>query len=69
MNFYLTLLDKFERKPNENNSIGIILCADKNHFEVEIALKDIQKPKGVADYELLLPIKALEDMIKIEFNK
>jgi predicted nuclease of restriction endonuclease-like (RecB) superfamily len=69
MNFYLTLLDKFERKPNENNSIGIILCADKNHLEVEIALQDIQKPIGVADFELLLPRKALEDMIKIEFNK
>jgi len=68
MNFYLTLLDKFERKPDENQPIGIILCADKNHLDVEIALQDVNKPIGVAEYQLLLPKNQLEDLIKKELS-
>jgi predicted nuclease of restriction endonuclease-like (RecB) superfamily len=68
MNFYLTLLDKFERKTDENQPIGIILCADKNHLDVEIALQDINKPIGVAEYQLLLPKNQLEDLIKKELE-
>jgi len=68
MNFYLTLLDKFERKADENQPIGIILCADKNHLDVEIALQDISKPIGVAEYQLLLPKNQLEDLIKKELE-
>lgn len=52
MNFYLNLLDDFVREKDENPSIGIILCADRDHFEVEYALRGIQKPVGVAGYRL-----------------
>lgn len=68
MNFYLTLLEKFERKQDENHPIGIILCADKNHLDVEIALQDIGKPIGVAEYQLLLPKNQLEELIKKELE-
>ena len=68
MNFYLTLLDKLERKQDENQPIGIILCADKNHLDVEIALQDIHKPIGVAEYQLLLPKSQLEELIKKELE-
>lgn len=68
MNFYLTLLDKFERKEGENNSAGIILCADKNQLDVEIALQDINKPIGVAEYELLIPQKQLKEIIITELK-
>jgi predicted nuclease of restriction endonuclease-like (RecB) superfamily len=63
MNFYLGLLDKTEKKKNENPSIGIILCADKDHLDVEIALQDIHKPIGIAEYQLFLPEKELELLI------
>lgn len=69
MNFYLGLLDKNEKQEEENPSIGIILCADKDHLDVEIALQGIQKPIGVAEYKLLLPEKALESMLIDEMNK
>jgi predicted nuclease of restriction endonuclease-like (RecB) superfamily len=69
MNFYLTLLDKLERKQDENQPIGIILCADKNHLDVEIALQDINKPIGVAEYQLLLPKNQLEELIKKELEE
>lgn len=68
MNLYLSLLDKFEKGENENPSIGIILCADKDHLDVEIALQDINKPIGVAEYQLLLPKDELQSLIFNEIN-
>jgi predicted nuclease of restriction endonuclease-like (RecB) superfamily len=62
MNLYLGLLDKLEKGENENQSIGIILCADKDHLDVEIALQDIHKPIGVGEYQLL-PKDQLERLI------
>ncbi len=62
MNLYLGLLDKLEKGETENQSIGIIPCADKDHIDVEIALQDINKPIGVAEYQLL-PKDQLERLI------
>ncbi len=69
MNLYLSLLDKLEKGENENQSIGIILCADKDHLDVEIALQDINKPIGVAEYQLLLPKDELEALLIEEMKK
>ena len=44
MNYYLSLLDRLERFKGENRSIGIILCAEKDHVEVEMALEDMASP-------------------------
>ena len=52
MDFYLHLLDEQIKLKDENPSIGIILCADKDHIEVEYALRSIKKPIGVAEYYL-----------------
>lgn len=52
MNFYLNLLDDYVREPTENPSIGIILCKQRDRFEVEYALRGLDKPMGVASYEL-----------------
>jgi predicted nuclease of restriction endonuclease-like (RecB) superfamily len=68
MNMYLSLLDKLEKGEHENQSIGIILCADKDHLDVEIALQDINKPIGVADYQLLLPKDELQQLLAAEIE-
>jgi predicted nuclease of restriction endonuclease-like (RecB) superfamily len=52
MNFYLSAVDDILRHPEDKPSIGIILCKDKGKFNVEYALKDINKPMGVAKYEI-----------------
>ena len=52
MQFYLTALDRLVRQEDENPSIGIILCKDKNRTVVEYALHDAGKPIGVATYEI-----------------
>ena len=69
MNFYLSLLDKFEKAPDENPSIGIILCAEKDHLEVELALQDVNKPIGVAEYQYLLPKNQLQELVANEMKK
>ena len=53
MNFYLNLLDEYIKEKEENPSIGIILCADKDHLDVEFSLKGINKPVGVSEYQLI----------------
>ncbi|MBM3253653.1 MAG: DUF1016 domain-containing protein, partial [Candidatus Omnitrophica bacterium] len=52
MNFYLNLLDDLVRIPQENPSIGIILCKSRDHLEVEYALRGIRRPIGVSEYKL-----------------
>ena len=63
MNYYLSLLDRLERREDENRSIGIILCAEKDNIEVELALEDMGKPIGVADYQLIIPKDELQKVI------
>jgi len=50
MNFYLSVLDEYEKQPHENPSIGIILCKEKSNKIVEFAFRDTSKPMGVATY-------------------
>jgi len=69
MNFYLGLLDDQVKQADENPSIGIVLCADKDHVEVEVALRDVNKPIGVADYQLQFPEKELKELISNEIKK
>jgi predicted nuclease of restriction endonuclease-like (RecB) superfamily len=52
MDFYLNLLNEKERAPDDQPSIGIILCAEKDDVEVEFALKSKTNPIGVAEYHL-----------------
>jgi len=59
MEFYLEALDRDVRKPNENPSVGLILCAGKDDMVVEYALSRSLSPALVADYQLHLPNKAL----------
>jgi len=69
MNFYLGLLDDQVKQTDENPSIGIVLCADKEHVEVEIALRDVNKPICVADYQLQFPEKEIKELISNELKK
>ena len=52
MQFYLSVLNDRVKLPDENSSIGIILCKDKNRTIVGYALKDTKKPIGVSTYKI-----------------
>ena len=56
LSIYLSALDTYVRKPHENPAIGILLCRDVNQSFVEFAIRDYDKPMGVATY------KATKDM-------
>jgi predicted nuclease of restriction endonuclease-like (RecB) superfamily len=52
MSFYLSILNDRVKLPEENPSIGIIICSDKKRTTVEYALKETNQPIGVATYKL-----------------
>ncbi|MEI5984418.1 PDDEXK nuclease domain-containing protein [Sphingobacterium sp. PU5-4] len=59
LNFYLEALDRDMKKPNENPSIGILLCKDKDSEVVKYALNRSLSPTMVAEYQMQLPDKRL----------
>ena len=50
MNFYLSAVDDLMRHPDDEPSIGIILCKSKNRVVAEYALRDLSKPVGISSY-------------------
>ena len=52
MNFYLAAVDDLVRHPDDNPSIGRILCKEKNRIVVEFALKTSRHPVGVAEHKI-----------------
>lgn len=52
MSFYLSVLNDTVKLPDENPSIGIIICKEKSKTVVEYALKDTSQPIGVATYKV-----------------
>lgn len=53
LNFYLSAVDSLIKTETDNATIGILLCRDKNNFETEFALRDINKPMGVSEFQLI----------------
>jgi predicted nuclease of restriction endonuclease-like (RecB) superfamily len=54
MNLYLSAVDDLLRHPDDKPSIGLLLCKGKDRLVVEYALRDVQKPIGVAEWETRL---------------
>ncbi len=65
---YLSALDKLEKKPDENPTIGLLLCEEMNKPFVQLAVQDISKPIGIATYKTLRsipkPYKTLAPVIE-----
>ena len=59
LNFYLEALDRDVKKQNENPSIGILLCKEKDSEVVEYALSRNLSPTLVTEYKTQLPNKKL----------
>ncbi len=52
MNFYLAATDDLLRHEDDQPSIGIILCKEKNQVVAEYSLRDMNKPIGVSEHQL-----------------
>ena len=59
LNFYLEALDRDVKKPNENPSIGVLLCKDKDSEVVEYALSRSYSSTMVSEYKTQLPDKKI----------
>lgn len=58
MNFYLSVVDDQLKTAEDQPSIGIILCKNKNKLEVEYALQGMSKPIGVSEFTLTQALPA-----------
>jgi len=54
MNFYLSAVDAQMRHPDDQPTIGLLLCQENNRITVEYALRDMKKPIGVAQWKTKL---------------
>ena len=76
LNFYCSAVDDVLCREGDNKTIGLLLCKTKDKIKAEYALRDINKPIGISDYELgqALPkdlrssLPSIED-IEAEFDK
>jgi predicted nuclease of restriction endonuclease-like (RecB) superfamily len=64
LGFYLAAVDEQIKQPEDNRTIGILLCKSKNKVVAEFALKNINAPIGVSEYSLA---KALPQELKTNF--
>ena len=67
LQFYLEALDRDVKKSHEQPSIGVLLCATKNHEVVEYALSRTMSPALVAEYQTKMPEKKLLEAKLHEF--
>lgn len=53
LNFYLSAVDAQMKSAHDNPTIGLLLCKSQNRVVAEYALRDLNKPMGVAEYQLV----------------
>lgn len=51
LNFYVSAINELVKTNADNETIGILLCKNKDNFEVEFSLKDVNKPIGVSEFK------------------
>ena len=68
LNFYLSAVDGILKKDQDNPSIGLLLCKNKNDLVAEYALKDMSKPMGVSEYKVTrnLPDELMNQLPSVE---
>ena len=68
LGFYLTAVDEQVKHPQDNPTIGLLLCKSKNKVVAEYALRQNNQPLGVAEYKLIesLPPELATDLPSIE---
>jgi hypothetical protein len=52
LNFYISAIDDKLKTPTDEPTIGLLLCASKSNIKVEYAMRGLDKPLGVATYQL-----------------
>ena len=58
LNFYLSAIDADVKAPDDNPTIGLLLCKEQNRTVAEYVLRGMEKPMGIAEYQLVRAIPA-----------
>ena len=68
LSFYLTVIDEQVKEENDNTTIGLLLCRNKNNVIAEYTLRDMNKPMGVSEYRIkdYLPENLQNELPSIE---
>jgi hypothetical protein len=68
LNFYLSAVDAQIKAPDDKPTIGLLLCRKQNRLVAQYAVNGIDKPIGVAEYQLLknLPGNFAQNLPSIE---
>ena len=68
LSLYLSAVDDLIKHPDDQPTIGLLLCKSKNSIVAEYALRDTTKPMGIAEYQLLqsLPEPLLTNLPSID---
>ena len=60
LNYYISAIDDLVKMPEDNPTIGLLLCRTKNNTKVEYALRGMTQPLGVAEYQTNKMIEELK---------
>ncbi|WP_222940600.1 PDDEXK nuclease domain-containing protein [Hymenobacter sp. BT491] len=52
LNFYLAAVDDLVRHPQDEPTVGLLLCKSRHNVVAEYALRDVHTPIGIAEYRL-----------------
>ena len=68
LNFYCSAVDDILCREGDSQTIGLLLCQNKDRIMAEYALRDVHKPIGISDYELgrILPKNIKSGLPSIE---
>ena len=60
LNYYISAIDDLVKMPEDNPTIGLLLCRTKSNTKVEYALRGMTQPLGVAEYQTTKMIEELK---------
>jgi hypothetical protein len=68
LNFYISAVDDKIKTPFDEPTVGLLLCASKSNVKVEYAMRGLDKPLGVATYQLEQLVKENIDKLNEDYS-
>lgn len=63
LNFYVSAIDEYVKTPQDNPTIGFLLCSSKSNEKVRFSLRGFTQPMGVAEYEIKQLIEEVQNSL------
>ena len=63
LNFYISAVDEYVKAPEDNPTIGLLLCPTKSNEKVRFSLRGFSQPLGVAEYEIKQLIEEVQEAL------